>query len=139
MRRTVLSSITLMSLTALAIAIGACATAPVDDDLSGLTQDQSPATPEEENSGAKLPPSSQPKDDTPVTDAGTDAKAPAKDASPPAQDASTPPTDSGSTTGGDCDMNNPLYMIKFAATSNPTPCPCSASECCFMTLGCIAK
>ncbi|MDF2694145.1 MAG: hypothetical protein K0S65_2528 [Labilithrix sp.] len=138
MRRTVFSSITVMSLTALAIAIGACATAPVDDDLSGLTQEQSPAEPTDDDTSAKLPPSSAP-DNDPVTDAGTDAKAPPKDASAP-KDASTPPADSGNpTSGGDCDPSDPTYLIKFIAAPNPTPCPCSASECCYQSLVCLPK
>jgi hypothetical protein len=139
MRRTVLSSITVMSLTALSIV--ACATAPVDDDFSGLTQEQNPTQPEEPPPSAKLPPSSQSTD--PAADAGTDAKAPPKDAGAPPKDASTPPPDSSTPPppppGGDCDPNDPTYFLKFAMESNPTLCPCSASQCCYMGLGCVTK
>ena len=128
-----------MSLTALSIV--ACATAPVDDGFSGLTQEQNPTQPEEQSS-AKLPPATQNTDDDEPVDAGTEPKTPAKDASAP-KDASTPPADSGSnpppTTGGDCDPNDPIYFLKFAMEATPTLCPCSASQCCYMGLGCVTK
>lgn len=129
-----------MSLTALSIV--ACATAPVDDDFSGLTQEQNPAQPEEQPPSAKLPPATQ-NTDEPAADAGSETKPPAKDAGAPPKDASPPQTDSGSnpppTTGGDCDPNDPTYFLKFAMESNPTLCPCSASQCCYMSLGCVTK
>ena len=131
MRRTVLTSITVMSFTALSIVIGACATAPVDDGFGELTQEQKPTEPQEETPSAKLPPPTQSTNDTPA-DAGTDA-AP-KDASTPPKDASPPPT-----TNEDCDLTNPLYYIKFITSSDPSPCPCGASQCCYMGLGCVDK
>ncbi len=140
MRRNVLSSITVSSLIALSIV--ACATAPVDDGFSSMTQEQNPTQPaEEESPSAKLPPSSQ-SSDTP-TDAGSDAKPPKDSGAPPADASTSTPPDSGSppppTTGGDCDVNDPTYFIKFALESNPTLCPCSASQCCYMGLGCVTK
>lgn len=140
MRRTALSRVVVLSFTALSFAIGACATAPTDDDLSGLTQEQNPANPEGEPASSKLPPASNPgKDDDTTTDAGADTGAAkdagTKDATPPAPDAGPPPTG-----GDDCDPNDPLNIIKFIAVSNPTPCPCSASECCFaMASVCLPK
>ncbi|MBX3219538.1 MAG: hypothetical protein KF795_03395 [Labilithrix sp.] len=139
MRLTVLSRVLVLSLTSLSLAIGACATAPTDDDLSGLTQEQNPASPEDEPASAKLPPASNPsKDDDTTTDAGKDSgtkDAGTKDATPPAPDAGPPPTG-----GDDCDPNDPLLIIKVAMASNPTPCPCSASECCFAALSvCLPK
>ena len=140
MRRTVFSSITVMSLTALGIV--ACATAPMDDDFGDLTQEQNPAQPDDQPPSAKLPPPSQ---SSGATDAGTDAtnNPPPNDASAPPKDASTPPPDSGSppppSTGGDCDPNDPLYIIKFIAEANPSMCPCSASHCCYMGMACLPK
>jgi hypothetical protein len=139
MRRSVLNSIIVMSLTALTAAIGACATAPVDEDFSGLTQDQTPAQPEE-NASAKLPPATNPMKDQPApNDAGTDAKTVAKDASPPPADSSTPPADSGGGTGTDCDPNDMSYYFKFITEASPAACPCSASQCCYLALGCVTK
>ncbi|MCW5834320.1 MAG: hypothetical protein KIS78_18115 [Labilithrix sp.] len=140
MRRTALSRVFLLSFTAVTFALGACATAPTDDDLSGLTQEQNPASPEDEPASAKLPAASNPSqnDDT-TTDAGKDADAPkdagTKDATPPAPDAGPPPTG-----GDDCDPNDPLNIIKLMLVSNPTPCPCSASECCLAAASlCLPK
>ena len=128
-----------MSLTALSIV--ACATAPVDDDFGGLTQEQNPTQTEEQPPSAKLPPATQSSDEP--ADAGTETTNPPKDAGAPPKDASAPPTDSSSppppTTGGDCDANDPTYFLKFAMESNPTLCPCSASQCCYMGVGCVAK
>ncbi len=139
MRRTVLSSITVMSLTALSIVIGACATAPADDSYGDLVQEQKPTAPEEQPPSAKLPPKTQSTDEP--ADAGTDAPpkqaAAPKDAGAPPQDASPPPPPP--TTGGDCDANDPMYYFKFLMNPNPGSCPCSASECCYLTLGCVAK
>ena len=139
MRRTVLSTIAVMSLTTLSIV--ACATAPVDEGFGGLVQEQNPAQPEEQPPSAKLPPSTQSTDEP--ADAGTDTTTTSKDAGAPPKDASTPPTDSGAppppTTGGDCDPNDPTYFIKFAMESNPTLCPCSASQCCYMGIACVTK
>ena len=139
MRRTVLNSLVVLSLTALtAVAIG-CATAPVDEDLSGLTQDQTPAEPEE-SASAKLPPATNPsKELTTPTDAGADAKTAAKDSGSTPTDSGSTPVDSGGATGGDCDPNDPTYYIKFVTASNPGMCPCSASECCYLSIGCVAK
>jgi len=140
MRRNVLSSITVMSLTALGIV--ACATAPMDDDFGDLTQEQNPTQPEEQPPSAKLPASSQSND---AKDAGTDAATtPAKDAGTPPKDASTPPpADSGTPpppgTGGDCDTSNPLYVFLFAMEENPTTCPCSTSQCCYLGMACLPK
>ena len=135
MRRTVLSSIFFTSLTALSVAIGACATAPVDDDLSGLTQEQNPATPaEEESASSKLPPSSNPSQDETPKDAGT---TPPKDSgTTPPKDASTPPVDSGTpATVDECDLS---YILKIGDATGL--CPCSASECCLTAFGiCLPK
>lgn len=141
MRRTVLSSITVLSLTALSIVIGACATAPVDDGFEGLTQEQNPAQPPEEQTSAKLPAPTQNTGDP--EDAGTETKTPPKDAGAPPKDASTPPADASTpppaTTGGDCDPNDMTYYFKLLLESNPTPCPCSASQCCYMGMACVTK
>jgi len=143
MRRTVLTSLVTFAFTALSIAITACATAPgVDDNLSGLEQDQKPTEPKgEEAPSAKLPAAS----DTPAPQQpATPVSNPPKDAgvadAKPAQDSSTPPVDSGTpTTGADCDTSNPIYYIEFISASSPASCPCSASECCYLGLGCVAK
>jgi hypothetical protein len=141
MRRTVLNSIVVLSLTALTAVVGACATAPaVDEDFSGLTQDQTPVEAQENNS-AKLPAATNPSKDQPAADAGAaDAKAPPKDASTPPKDASPPPVDSGGgTTGGDCDPNDPIYAFKAVIETSATPCPCSASQCCYLASLCLSK
>lgn len=114
----------MMSLTALIVAIGACATSePGSDDA--LTKDTSTTAPAE-SEGKKVPPPSNPPSQSSSTDAG------AKDSGTKDSSTSTP-ADSGTTTGNalDCDPNDPLILIKLFAASNPTPCPCSASECCF--------
>ena len=137
MRRTVLSTIFFTSLTALSVAIGACATAPVDDDLSGLTQEQNPTdATDEESASSKLPPSSNPSKDETPKDAGTTQP---KDAGTTPKDSGTTPKDSGPPpTSTDCDPNDPIYAIKLLTASNPTPCPCSASECCYLAV-CLPK
>ena len=142
MRRNVLSSITFGSVIALGVV--ACATAPVDDGFGSATQEQNPTQPaEEESPSAKLPPSSQGAGTS--TDAGADAAKDAKDSGAPPADASTanPPSNPAPppppTTGGDCDPSDPVYFIKFATEANPTLCPCSASQCCYMGLGCVTK
>lgn len=138
MRRTVLSSIFFTSLTALSVAVGACATAPVDDDLSGLTQEQNPTdATDEESPSSKLPPSSNPSKDDTAKDAGTTQPKDSGTTQP--KDSGTTPVDSGTSTGGgDCDPNDPIYALKLLTASNPTPCPCSASECCFLAV-CLPK
>ena len=137
MRRTVLSSIFFTSLTALSVAIGACATAPVDDDLSGLTQEQNPTDATDEGSASsKLPPSSNPSKDEPK-DAGTTQPKDSGTTQP--KDSGTTPVDSGPPpTSADCDPNDPTYAFKLLTASNPSPCPCSASECCYLA-GCWPK
>jgi len=138
MRRTVLSSIVFTSLTALSVAIGACATAPVDDDLSGLTQEQNPTDATDEASpSSKLPPSSNPSKDEPK-DAGTTQPKDSGTTQP--KDAGTTPVDSGPPPTSDaCDANDPTYALKLLFASNPTPCPCSSStECCYLAV-CLPK
>lgn len=135
MRRIILRSITALSLTAAAIAIGACATAPVDD-FDGLTPEDAPA---DQQTSATLPPKTQ-NTDRPSTDAGSnttppkDASTPPKDVPPSTEDASTPPTP-----GGECDATDTAYYLKFIMSTNTTSCPCAPSECCYMGLGCVEK
>jgi len=139
MRRNVLSRITVLSFTALTFAIAACATAPVDDPLEGLTQEQNPAAPEEEQTSAKLPPPTQSTDEP--ADAGPTVAPPTKDAGTPPKDASTPTPDASTppTTSDECDPNDPLVFIKLMMESNPQPCPCAASHCCYMGVACLPK
>ena len=128
MRRTaVLQSIVAFTLTALGVAIGACASSePVDGNLNGIGQDNSGTQPVGSSNTSKLPPSNPPADTT--VDAGTTVKdaATAKDSSTSTPvDSGTPPTSTP-----DCDPNDPLLLIKIIAASGAS-CPCSASECCF--------
>jgi hypothetical protein len=138
MRRSVLTVLTTLSLTALI----ACATAPVDSDLSSLVQEQQPSAAEENNS-AKLQPPSNPAKDQPADakDAGTGTPIKQDSGTPPPPPPPPPPADAGPppTGGGDCDANDPMYYIKFIAAGSPTPCPCSASECCYIGLACLPK
>jgi hypothetical protein len=136
MRRNVLASIAVLSLTGLTAVIGACATAPVDDGFFGVRQDQKPAEPEEKSS-AKIPPPSNPS--TPV-DAGTDA-ATTKDSgtTTPKDSGTTTPADSGPPPSVDCDPNDMTYYFEFIAPGSPSACPCGAGQCCYLSLGCVAK
>jgi hypothetical protein len=129
MRRTVFKSITVISIVAVGAAIGACATAERDGDLDGLMQDQSPTQPDE----TKLPPSN------PTPDASSDAGTTTKDSSTPPPKEAGPPVDSGSSSNN-CDPNDPSVILKLTQLSNPTLCPCSASECCFSAFSvCVPK
>lgn len=129
-----------LSLVTVAFAIAACATAPIDDSYSGLTQEQKP-TQAEQTTGATLP---APSSSTAPSDAGTtptatDAATTTKDASPPVDSGAPTPVDSGSTpTAVDCDPADPTYYLKFL-TSAPSTCPCGVGQCCYFGLGCVAQ
>lgn len=122
--------------------IGACATAPeIDDDLEDPVREvQVPG--DSEDSGSKLPPSSNPGD----TDGGTVAK----DAGPPPKDSGStpPPKDSGPPpTGNECDpakeLENLGVLIGLEIFGGAPPCPCGSGSCCVVSggeeLGCIPK
>lgn len=136
MRRPGLTSLAALSLVAL---IAACATSPDEDLIGAPTAEAAQAEPEEE--GAKLPPPSttaqEEKDagstTTPTKDAGTQQQ---QDASlPPQQDAG------GGGVGPACDVSDPVkalfYQVQIAQQSSPVPCPCSASQCCYLGVTCV--
>lgn len=134
-------SIAALGAGALVAALAACAASPVDDDPGGVVAETNGT--EGEGKSTVLPPSNPPasSDDagsaTPPKDAGS---------TPPKKDSgtSTPPADAGSTgTGGSCDPNDPLMLVKALAevgSSSPRTCgimggSCQASECCFDVYG----
>ena len=129
----------LVSTGTLVTAFAACAAAPVDDDPGGAVSETNKA--ETAESSSVLPPSNPPKQQT---DAGT---APKKDSGTAQKDASAPPAQdsgtSGSGTGGSCDPNDFVYMIKAfdeASKSSPRTCgaaggTCKSTECCFDAYG----
>lgn len=138
MCRTFLHTILVTSFATLSVTVGACATGASDEDLIGPTQQQNPtnatgATNATDEQTSKLPASSPPPSDEKPNDPNAP---PAKDPeTPPAKDPETPPTSpTPPTNTEECDPNNETYakaFIKALSSPNATPCPCSASECCY--------
>lgn len=132
--RPAITALVALSLTVFTVAINACAEGSSADDLGGLTRDEQDTQPPPEN--VELRPSN------PGSDHADAGSTPSKNDPPPKQDTNTPPSaaDSGTPTApGDCDPNDVTYYLKFIMAQSPPACPCAAGQCCYLSLGCVAK
>lgn len=120
MRRSAITSLVGSLLLGLVVA---CATGTSDDPTVAFeaTSVKAPTEPAEE---VKLPPASS--TSTPAPSSSSPSPAPsAQDAGPPAQDAAPPVQ-----TTPDCDINDPVVLLKLLLSQPSGACPCASDQCC---------
>ena len=126
MRRPAITSLVGSLLLGLVVA---CATGTADDPTVAFeaVSVKAPTEPDE----VKLPPATQPA--TPAPSSSTPSPAPVQDAGPPAQDAAPPPVQ----TTPDCDINDPIVLLKLLLSQPSGACPCSSSDQCCLAGQCL--
>jgi hypothetical protein len=130
----------------------ACAQDAASLDDPGLTPDGAQDAAAADTS---LPPPSGDDSGTPTQDSSQpqqDSAQPPQDSAPPVDSApppdAGPPPDAAPLPNGNCDTSSQIlsfvYGAEYAAAvfnSTLTPCPCSATECCYPNIipGCISR